>query len=86
MTEAESFPSPENDRLLTRRELADEWGVDFCRQHLSRLEEQGSFPRRVRLGERSVRWWQSEIRAWWAQRDAERKGQSRPAVAAGGGE
>lgn len=82
---ADTFPSPENDRLLDRRELRNKWGVTFCRQHLIRLEERGQFPRRVRLGSRSVGWWESEVRAWWRERDAERTTRNERPVAAAGG-
>jgi prophage regulatory protein len=38
--------------------------VSFTRQYVDRLERQGRFPRRVRLGANSVAWFEDEIDAW----------------------
>ena len=49
--------------------------VPFSRAHLIRLERDGRFPRRVKLGECRVGWLESEIDAWIESRIAERDGQ-----------
>lgn len=47
-------------------------GITFCNQHLIRLEREGRFPRRVRIGGQRVAWVLSELDEWLAQRLAER--------------
>lgn len=42
--------------------------TDFSRSTIYRLEAQGNFPARVRLGENSVGWYEDEIDAWLANR------------------
>ena len=46
--------------------------VDYTRQHLSRLEKQNMFPRRIYLGENKVGWLESEVDEWIEARAAER--------------
>jgi prophage regulatory protein len=49
--------------------------VPYTRQHLSRLERAGKFPKRVRVGNNQsgrVAWVASEVDAWFAARVAER--------------
>lgn len=74
--------APEPDTLLTLADLREHYGISFTRQHLLRLENQGRFPRRLRLGERTVRWRSREVAAWLEQRIAERE-EERPAAAGG---
>jgi predicted DNA-binding transcriptional regulator AlpA len=47
-------------RLLRRVGLSAR-GIDFSNSHLWRLEQQGRFPRRVRLGNGRVAWIEHEI-------------------------
>jgi prophage regulatory protein len=56
-------------RLLPWPEV--ERRVPYTRQHLSRLEKQNKFPRRVRLGGK-VAWLESEGNEWIDARAAER--------------
>jgi prophage regulatory protein len=56
-------------RLLPWPEV--ERRVPYTRQHLSRLEKQNKFPRRVRLGGK-VAWLESEVNEWIDARAAER--------------
>jgi prophage regulatory protein len=56
-------------RLLPWPEL--ERRVPYTRQHLSRLEKENKFPRRVRLGGK-VAWLESEVNEWIDARAAER--------------
>lgn len=36
----------------------------YSRMHVDRLEKAGKFPKRVKLGENSVGWFEHEIDAW----------------------
>lgn len=47
-------------------------GIRWSRQHIGRLERQGKFPKRVRVGANTVDWVTSEIDAFIAARAAER--------------
>ena len=47
--------------------------IPFTRQHLSRLEKAGLFPRRVQVGGQRVAWLESEVDAWIEARAAERQ-------------
>jgi prophage regulatory protein len=46
-------------------------GIPYSRQHLTVLEAEGRFPKRVKLSERVVAWRLSEIRDWMAKRGRE---------------
>ena len=46
--------------------------VPYSLVHLGRLERDGKFPRRVRLGAQRVGWLESEIEDWIAAKCAER--------------
>jgi prophage regulatory protein len=50
--------------------------VPFSRAHLIRLEQDGKFPRRVKLGECRVAWIEAEVDEWIENRIAERDGQA----------
>jgi prophage regulatory protein len=50
-----------SDRLLTFPELKSRKGIPYVRQHLSRMEDAGLFPRRVQVGPNRVGWFESEI-------------------------
>jgi prophage regulatory protein len=62
--------APQHSRLITKAELRRI--VPYTPQHILRLEKQGVFPRRVRLGANRVAWLLSEIEEWIAARVAER--------------
>ncbi len=49
-------------------------GVSFHPNHIRRLEKQGKFPKRVRLGPNRVGWLEHEIDEWIVDRIAERDG------------
>lgn len=55
-------------RIITWAELSKR--VPYVRQHVSRLERAGQFPRRVRLGQGRGRigWLEHEINAWILER------------------
>ena len=47
-------------KILRFKSLADK-GINYSRQHIDRLEKQGRFPQRRRLGNNSVGWVESEV-------------------------
>lgn len=57
------------ERLLTKRQVKEVVGFSFA--HIDRLEAEGRFVKRVRIGFR-VFWPCSEIQQWIADRIAER--------------
>ena len=61
---SKDMASPE--KILTREQLIEI--VPISRSQLYRLEQQGKFPRRVRLGANRVGWLASEVMAWIAEK------------------
>jgi predicted DNA-binding transcriptional regulator AlpA len=57
----------EDDRFLRYSDL-HKYGIEYSRQHLRVLEDQGQFPKRYQLSERVVAWRLSEIREWMTSR------------------
>jgi prophage regulatory protein len=51
-------------RLLTKRQVKDLVCYSFA--HIDRLEAQGRFPKRVRLGAMRVAWVETEVQEWIA--------------------
>ena len=56
------------ERLLTSKQIAEETGIS--RSTIYRLVQNGSFPKPIRVGRRCVRWLESDIKAWLAERKA----------------
>lgn len=54
------------NRLIRLTEVLDL--VPFSRSHIDRLEKSGDFPRRIKLGIRSIAWRSTEISEWIAGR------------------
>jgi prophage regulatory protein len=54
-------------RILTLAGLRAR-GVFYSRQHLSRLEKQGSFPKRIRVSANRVAWLEGHIDRWIRER------------------
>lgn len=56
--------SPEQSamRLLSKRQVREK--VLYSPQHIDRLEKEGKFPKRVRLGPSRVGWVESEVDEW----------------------
>ena len=54
------------DRLIRLREVMAR--TDFSRSTIYRKMRDGSFPEAVKTGDRAVRWRESEIEAWLADR------------------
>jgi prophage regulatory protein len=42
--------------------------VPYSRMHIGRLEKAGQFPKRVRLGQCRVGWYEDEVAAWLESR------------------
>jgi len=55
-------------RFIRFDRLKPDFGVDYSRMHIDRLEKVGRFPKRVQLGPNSVAWVEDEIIAWQAER------------------
>jgi prophage regulatory protein len=53
-------------RLLDKKRLREM--VLYSPQHIQRLEDAGTFPRRVRLGQGRVGWVESEVQDWLEQK------------------
>lgn len=49
-------------KLLTKREVKERVCYSFA--HIDRLEHEGRFPKRVRLGPNRVAWVEDEITDW----------------------
>ena len=56
----------EYDRLLTREEVQDRCRIS--RSTIYRLMREGRFPSPIRVGDRAVRWKESEINKYLANR------------------
>lgn len=59
-------------KLLRYRDLAPLKGIPYSRVHLSRLEKEGVFPKRVQVGPRRIGWPETEIDAYLQRRADER--------------
>lgn len=57
-------PEPAANRVIRFPEVKRR--VGYSRMHVDRLEKDGKFPKRIRLGENSVGWLESEVNAWLA--------------------
>jgi prophage regulatory protein len=58
--------------LLRFSDLKSRKSIPFSRVHLARLEAQGNFPRRIRLSENTVAWYENEVDDWLAEKKAAR--------------
>ena len=56
----------ESDTFILAQELTGL--VPFSPNHLRRLEAQGDFPRRVRIGANRIAWLRDEVEQWLAVR------------------
>jgi prophage regulatory protein len=65
------LPANPNRRLLRLVEV--QAIVPFNKNQLRRLEQKDLFPKRIKLGERSIAWDAAEIEAWLEAKKAERK-------------
>jgi prophage regulatory protein len=61
-------------RIITKKELR--LLVPYVPQHILRLENEGKFPKRIKIGENRVGWLWTEIEEWLRKRIADRDGNS----------
>jgi len=59
-------------RFLSKKQVKEL--VTYSLAHTARLEGEGKFPKRVRLGAGRVAYVESEVQAWMASRVADRDG------------
>lgn len=59
-------------KLLSKKEVRERVKYSFA--HIDRLEKEGRFPKRVRLGPQRVAWVETEIDDWIAALVAKRDG------------
>jgi prophage regulatory protein len=57
-------------KLLSKKVLREK--VVYSIQHITRLEQEGKFPKRIRLGDNRVAWLESEVDEWIEQKVIER--------------
>lgn len=60
----------QNERVLRKPEVLNRVGLSD--PTVWRLERQGRFPKRLKLGPGSVGWFESEVQEWLEQKAAER--------------
>jgi predicted DNA-binding transcriptional regulator AlpA len=60
------------DRIVDRHELSTL--VPYSQTHIGRLESQGAFPGRIRLGANRVGWSLTEVLAWMDEKKRARLG------------
>jgi prophage regulatory protein len=70
-------------RFLNYDDLKHLKGITYCRVHLRRLEDKGSFPQRVQIGAGRIGWLEREIDEWIETRAAARPPRSAPATQRG---
>jgi prophage regulatory protein len=69
MTTHESFSAGrQSGRLLKMRDVVEQ--TSLHRATIYRLEARGEFPRRRQITRGRVGWWESDVEAWKAQRQA----------------
>tara|TARA_Y100001968_G_scaffold137086_1_gene125324 strand:+ start:2213 stop:2416 length:204 start_codon:yes stop_codon:yes gene_type:complete len=60
-----SYNPEKSDFMLSAEVIAR---VPYSRAHLYRLEDQGEFPKRKRVGRNRVAWDRAEVELWIAER------------------
>ena len=70
----QSVPASSHARFVLHSQLLPEFGVGWSNVHLLRLEKEGKFPLRVRIGNNTVAWLFAELVAWVEQRVAQSRG------------
>lgn len=59
---------------LLRYEQLKDYGIDWSRVHIDRLQKAGKFPQKIKIGPNTVAYLESEILAWIEERCANRTG------------
>jgi prophage regulatory protein len=72
MPKPAAVSSQRRRRLVRYPQLKTEFGIDWSRMHIDRMEKAGRFPKRVHLGPNTVAWFDDELIALVEQRAAER--------------
>lgn len=54
--------------IIVQADLRKRFGIPFHRSHLARLEQKGEFPARIKVGDHTVAYRVSDVRAWLASR------------------
>jgi prophage regulatory protein len=72
-------PASAGLRFLNYDDLKCLKGITYCRVHLQRLEDEGSFPQRIQIGAGRIGWLEREIDAWIETRAAARCPRPAPA-------
>jgi prophage regulatory protein len=67
----------DNERALRLRQVSQLTGLG--RSMIYQMQAEGRFPQRIKLGDRSVGWLESEVRAWLATRVETSRGNQRGA-------
>lgn len=57
-------------RLITERQLKEDKGVPYSRQHIAVLVSNGEFPKPIRLSARRKAWLEEDIDRWIEERVA----------------
>jgi prophage regulatory protein len=65
----QSRPTP--PRMLSFDDLASIKGIQFHRNYLRSLWEQGGFPKPIKLSARKLAWREDEVDSWLMERFAE---------------
>lgn len=65
------LPKSDNRILITYSGLA-QLGIQYCRLHLRRMIEQGSFPAPIQLSPNRIAWKKAEIDQWLENRPVSR--------------
>lgn len=60
-------------RVLPRKDLRTEKGIDYSDAHLYRLIRDGKFPKPIKLGENRNAWVEEEIDRWLRERIEQRE-------------
>jgi prophage regulatory protein len=62
-----------SQKLLSYKDLKERGVTKLSLLQLSRYEDAGEFPRRIRLSHKSIAWVENEINAWLEERLANRE-------------
>jgi prophage regulatory protein len=68
-------------KLVSKKELKSVYGIPYCFAHYRRMEDAGTFPKRIRLGAGRVAWYADEVEAWIAEKAAQRDADTRQQLA-----
>ncbi len=61
-------------RLLTKKVVSDR--VNYSGNHIDRMEADGRFPKRIKLGPNRVGWLETEVDDWIAEKARAREHQA----------